>query len=258
MIEQQMPFTVTADALGRVVFRGTTTSVFGIRVREVSVETTGNCRGRSHPTRIVINGEERTATIRDCEVFTDTRDVTVPAGEVRGEFVCEGFDPNEVISGLLTVTYGIILDDSFSHLSPEQRVILSRVFSRSPQRATTTVETERTFSTYRKNLGTHDLPNGSRGCWKHGVDTRSEWITVWADMSHPQLDDFINDAIDCAIGAATGTLIVAVATGIGAAAAIATFKAAFYACLAAKIGQRAHETEITVDSSTEHGDWSGH
>jgi hypothetical protein len=115
------------------------------------------------------------------------------------------------------------------------------------------------YSTDRIGLGTHDLPNGSRGCWKHGVDTRSEWIKVYADISHPSLGDFIQIARECAIGCATAAFITAVATNAAAAVAIAGFKVCFKACLIARVGESiANGTSISIDSQSESGDWSGH
>lgn len=116
-----------------------------------------------------------------------------------------------------------------------------------------------TASATEVGLGTHDLPNGSRFCSRHGVDTRSEWTRVYATITHPSLGDFIQIARECATGCATVALITAVATNVGAAAAIAVFKACFYQCLKIRVSEAiANGTNIDVGYNGESGDWSGH
>jgi hypothetical protein len=98
-------------------------------------------------------------------------------------------------------------------------------------------------------LGTHDLPNEPRLCWQHGVDTRSVYVKIWAEVKHPTIDMIKNDVINCAKSAATA----------GAAAAISTFEAAFYSCVKSKLGQTvASNTSVSLKWKTKRTDWSGH
>lgn len=149
-----------------------------------------------------------------------------------------------------------------SHLSPDQLKLydqLKALQQQVPQEPLTVVTLPQEGQSHRIELGTHDLPNEIRGCWRHGVDTRSSKIKVWVDISHPTLFDFLNKAIDCAIGCGGAALVLAVATGVGAAAAGAAFVACFKACLAAQVGWSiANDVQVNLGSDTEHGDWSGH
>ena len=115
--------------------------------------------------------------------------------------------------------------------------------------------------TRRIGLGTHDMPNQSR-THKHGNfdyrwETRSAWKKAYVDITHPTLDDFINDAVQCAQGAAS----VAVLTAIFAenpAAGFAIFWPAFKACMYTKIGARVDQLSATLGSSDETGCWTYH
>jgi hypothetical protein len=153
-------------------------------------------------------------------------------------------------------------EQDLTYLSPDQLALYRDIQSdqtQMPQESATEVASPPEPQTHRVSLGTHKLPNEIRGCWRHGVDTRSARIKVYVDLSHPSLFDFVNKAIDCALGCAGGALILAVATGVGAAASIAAFKACFYACLATQVGHAvAREVHINFGSDKETGDWSGH
>ncbi|MBI2481483.1 MAG: hypothetical protein HYV60_23435 [Planctomycetia bacterium] len=149
-----------------------------------------------------------------------------------------------------------------SHLSPDQHKLYTQIVESqqtAPQESATVVTLPQEGQSHRIELGTHNLPNEARGCWRHGVDTRSSRIKVWVEISHPTLFDFLNQAIDCAVGCGGASLVFAIATGVGAAAAGAAFVACFKACLAAQVGWAiANDVEVRLDSHTEHGDWSGH
>lgn len=153
-------------------------------------------------------------------------------------------------------------EQDLTHLSPEQLTLYREIQAdeaHAPPEPVTTVAAPPERQTHRVPLGTHKLPNEIRGCWRHGVDTRSVRIKVWVDISHPTLFDFLNKASDCALGCAGGAIILAVATGAGSAVAIPAFKACFYACLATQVGHSvAREVNIDFGSDKTTTRWSGH
>ena len=114
---------------------------------------------------------------------------------------------------------------------------------------------------YRVELGKHVLPNEVR-IHKHGpfnwpVETRQHSIKAWLTLKHPDLSDFLSDALACAGTAATG----AVLAGIFAspAAGYALFYPVFKTCLVVAVGETiASEVEVEIDTEDFHGPWSGH
>lgn len=116
-------------------------------------------------------------------------------------------------------------------------------------------------TTRRIKLGTHNLPNQSRthkhGDYDYRFETRSAWLEAYADVSHPSLNDFINDAVECARGAATAAVLTAIYTE-SPAAGYALFWPAFKACMYSKIGNRVSQLNATLGYTTETGCWKNH
>lgn len=114
----------------------------------------------------------------------------------------------------------------------------------------------------RIGLGTHKMPNQWRWCSTHLLgDTRSQSIKVWLELAHPDknLNTITTTLKNCAAGAATAALVVAVATdGAALPAAKAGFIASFKACLAASIPDVVNSLSIELKSETKTGNWSGH
>ncbi|MCR9297165.1 MAG: hypothetical protein NXI32_31075 [bacterium] len=122
-------------------------------------------------------------------------------------------------------------------------------------------------TTRRIELGRHKKPNGWRGCPSNPIggnfhvfgDTRDEWIKLWIDIEHPDIDSIINDVRDCAKVAAAATITAVVVTeGAAIAAAKTAFLASFTTCIQTKIGSAASQLDISFEYDTESGDWSGH
>lgn len=116
-------------------------------------------------------------------------------------------------------------------------------------------------TTRRISLGTHDMPNQSRvhkhGDWDYRYETRSAWKKAYVDVTHPTLDDFINDAVQCAQGAATAAVLAAIfAENPGAGFAI--FWPAFKACMYTKIGNRVNQLSAELGLRDETGCWTNH
>jgi hypothetical protein len=141
-----------------------------------------------------------------------------------------------------------------------QHVLLSNLFSnfRIEVKQIGTVDS----STRRIGLGTHDMPNQSR-LHKHGdfdyrTETRSAWVQAYVDVSHPKVDSFMKDAVECARDSASAAVLAAIFAGnIGAAYAI--FWPAFKLCLAAKVSQTiSEETSVNLGSTNETGCWTYH
>jgi hypothetical protein len=115
-------------------------------------------------------------------------------------------------------------------------------------------------TTRRVNLGSSPLPNQHR-VHRHGlslkIETRQAKIKVWAEISHPSLNDFVNDAVTCAVGAGTASVITAAVAS--PAVGLAAFLPSFKACLAAKVSSTvATNTSVRIHTATEHSCWSNH
>ena len=80
---------------------------------------------------------------------------------------------------------------------------------------------------------------------------------VYADIKHPTLKDFVDDAVTCSAVAATASVVAAVATenpGIG----LAVFKPAWQVCMVAKAIKEVNKFEIVLGADHEYTCWSHH
>lgn len=83
--------------------------------------------------------------------------------------------------------------------------------------------------------------------------TRTSKLTAYAEFAAPGLDEIWGDITSCATGAAAAATLVAIIAS--PAAALPAFKAAFLACLEAKIGDRAKDVSVALSTQQESGDW---
>lgn len=110
-------------------------------------------------------------------------------------------------------------------------------------------------------LGESPLPNQTR-LHKHGdfdyrYETRSQKWEVFAEICHPDINDFRQDVIDCCVAAAVVAVIVAVVSE-SPQAGYAVFYPTFLECLKSKIGNRAREVTVRLSKEQEVGCWTNH
>jgi hypothetical protein len=119
-------------------------------------------------------------------------------------------------------------------------------------------------TTIKIDLGKHKKPiPGLRipcPTLKHGLGcTRDEWVKVWIEVSHPNINAIISDVKDCALTAAAIAITAAIVTeGAALAAAEVAFMASFKPCVQLKIGGAASQLQASFKVDTESGKWRGH
>lgn len=96
--------------------------------------------------------------------------------------------------------------------------------------------------------------------FKHGLGcTRDEWVKVWIEVSHPNVNAIISDVKDCALAAATIAITAAIVTeGAALAAAEVAFMSSFKPCVQLKLGGAAAQLQASFKWDTESGKWRGH
>ncbi|WP_191830887.1 hypothetical protein [Pseudomonas fluorescens] len=89
--------------------------------------------------------------------------------------------------------------------------------------------------------------------WDNGLKCRTTCKEAVAEFSHPSLDGIWSDVQACANAALAAAGIAALLSG--GAAAIATFKASFYACIMAKVGGWTSAIQVNVFPRESTGNW---
>ena len=115
--------------------------------------------------------------------------------------------------------------------------------------------------TRRVNLGTHDMPNQGR-LHKHGTadyrtETRSAWKQAYVDVTHPTIDDIINDVVACVHNAATAAVLTAIFSD-NTESGYAIFWPTFKLCMRLRIQERAEEISATLGYTNETGCYTYH
>lgn len=119
-------------------------------------------------------------------------------------------------------------------------------------------------NTLRFNIGRGKIFNEPRFCFKHGADTRDQFVEVYMEVKHPDIDQIQNEVTECirisGVAALIAAAVAAYTTGGSAAlpAAKATFLATFKPCIKAKLGSIANELKPQIKLDKKNGDWSGH
>ncbi|MBT9250312.1 hypothetical protein [Bacillus halotolerans] len=113
----------------------------------------------------------------------------------------------------------------------------------------------------RIRIGNKTFPNQHR-THRHGqfdvrIETRSVRGVAYIDFSHPDIDDIWGDVKACAIGAAVVAVAAAIIAG-DVTTARTLFYPSFYACLVAKLGERAKEVDVVFSSDKEYSCWKYH
>jgi hypothetical protein len=116
MPKYSFSFNTSADAEGKVEHKEDLSIPISVKLKRIHIQTQDNCRGRSHSTTVLVNGNTwvEGKDITDCEAFEFKKDVPVSSGPLSLIVISNGFEGDEKVSGHGWIEYSLSLLGRFT------------------------------------------------------------------------------------------------------------------------------------------------